>query len=298
MRKTRLFILGLFLATLVFGVEIGLTRAEFDLAPDFTLTDINDEVFSLSDYRGHIVLIDFFFIACKPCEVTIPYLRQLYTTYSPQLVVVSITVSPYTDTQTELDNYKKDNEMSWVIARDTEAVTSLYSVTAAPTLFIIDADGYIRHKHVGSQNMEEVEAELAGLDEPDSTSPSLTVQRSPSNPEDTEIVTFTVTTHDDLVGSGLEIIKLFVDGDLVKSWTSAGKHTCSSGPYPEGTHVYYVTASDKAGNIQRFPNEGTESFDVNTQPEPHSDDSSWTLILLMGGLVVVAALVTMKVLQQ
>ncbi len=299
LRKTWLCVLGLFLSTLIFGVEIGLTRAEFNRAPDFTLTDIDDEVFSLSDYRGSVVLIDFFYIACPPCEVTMPYLRQLHNTYSSQLVMISITVSPYTDTQTELDNYRKDNEMSWIIARDIEDVASLYSVTAAPTLFIIDVDGYIRYKHVGAQNMEEVEAELAGLDDADSTSPSLTVLRTPNNPEDTETVTFTVTAHDDLVGSGLETIELYVNNNLVKSWTSAGKHTYSSGPYSEGTHEYYTIASDKSGNVQRVPSVGAESFDVSSPlPPSTSEDQTWIWTLLfIGGFIIVAILMTKKIME-
>jgi cytochrome oxidase Cu insertion factor (SCO1/SenC/PrrC family) len=289
------------MSALIFGVELRLARAEFDRAPDFTLTDIDGEVFSLSDHRGSIVLIDFFFIACTPCEVTMPYLKQFHDAYSPKLVIISITVSPNTDTQTELNNYREDNEMAWIIARDTENndLAILYGVSAAPTLFIIDADGYIRHMHVGSQDMDEVEDLLEGLDEADSTSPSLTVQRSPTTSDDTETVTFTVTAHDDLVGSGIETIELYVDGDLAKSWTSAGKHTHISGPYTEGTHEYYATVSDSAGNNQTFPSMGTESFDVVAPtPEPTSEDSPWTLILMMGGLVVVAVLVIMKVLQE
>ena len=119
-------------------------------APNFTLVDINGEQFSLSDHLGKVVLLDFFTTWCGPCIIEIEHLKGLYDEYSSdQLVILSISVDPYTDTVQTLQNFAQQNEMTWTVARDTANVAYRYGVSPIPHLVIVDAEGYKRHNHIG-----------------------------------------------------------------------------------------------------------------------------------------------------
>jgi len=119
-------------------------------SPNFTLVDISGEQFSLSDHLGKVVLLDFFTTWCGPCIFEIEHLKGLYNEYSPdQLVILSISVDPYTDTVPILQNFAQQNEMTWTVARDTANVAYRYGVSPIPHLVIVDAEGYKRHNHIG-----------------------------------------------------------------------------------------------------------------------------------------------------
>lgn len=120
-------------------------------APDFTLFDINEnENFSLSDYLGKVVLIDLFRIMppCKPCELQIPHLQAVYNKYSQnELIVMSISVS-YLDTDEILrSDFVEEYGIQWIVACGGSQIASKYSVSAVPTLVIVDAEGYVRYRH-------------------------------------------------------------------------------------------------------------------------------------------------------
>jgi hypothetical protein len=84
------------------------------------------------------------------------------------------------------------------------------------------------------------------------------------NPEDSDIPqrTFTVTAEDDIQGSGIAKITLYVDEVPVAIWTTAGTHNYDAGVYSIGTHTYYVEAVDNAGNRARNPASGDLKFTV------------------------------------
>ncbi len=146
------FILG---ANLVIGKE---------KAPNFTLVDINGEQFSLSDHLGTVVLLDFFATWCGPCISEIEHLKSLYNRYSPnQLVILSISVDPNSDTVQILQNFAQQNEMAWTVARDTANVADKYGVSPIPHLVIVDAEGYKMHDHIGLIGETTLRSEIDSL---------------------------------------------------------------------------------------------------------------------------------------
>jgi len=144
--KVSLFFL---LLTIVFALGADPVVGK-EKAPNFTLVDIDGEQFSLSDHLGKVVLLDFFTTWCGPCIIEIEHLKGLYDEYSSdQLVILSISVDPYTDTVQTLQNFAQQNEMTWTVARDTANVAYRYGVSPIPHLVIVDAEGYKRHSHIG-----------------------------------------------------------------------------------------------------------------------------------------------------
>jgi peroxiredoxin len=133
-------------------------------APNFTLVDINGKQFSLSDYQGKVVLLDFFTTYCNPCIIEIEHLNVLCDEYLPdQLVILSISVDPYTDTVQVLQSFAQQNEMTWTVASDTTNVAYRYGVSPIPHLVIVDAEGYKRHSHIGLTAESTLRSEIDSL---------------------------------------------------------------------------------------------------------------------------------------
>jgi peroxiredoxin len=140
---------GFLLLTIVLALGVDPVVGK-EKAPNFTLVEINGEQFSLSDHLGKVVLLDFFTTYCTPCVSEIKHLKGLYDEYSPdQLVILSISVDPYSDTVQDLQSFAQLNEITWTVARDTDNVAYKYGVSPIPHLVMIDSEGYKRHSHIG-----------------------------------------------------------------------------------------------------------------------------------------------------
>ena len=132
-------------------------------APNFTLVDINGEQFSLSDHLGKVVLLDFFATWCGPCVSEIEHLKGLYNKYPrDQFIIISIGVDPQ-ETNNDLRNFAQQHGMEWTVARDTDQVSDKYDVSPIPHLVIVDAEGYIQHKHVGLTEESKLRSEINSL---------------------------------------------------------------------------------------------------------------------------------------
>jgi len=124
------------------GIELG------QVAPNFTLTDVNGTTFSLSDYRDNIVVIDFMATWCGPCAAQLSHLKQLYENYRARgVVIISIDVDP-SETDRTLQRFKSTYGCDWVFARGP-TVGTMYRIVYIPTLYIIDRRGRITYRNTG-----------------------------------------------------------------------------------------------------------------------------------------------------
>lgn len=137
------------------GTDVG------DRAPSFTLTDIDGKNFSLKDYRGKIVVIDFMAGWCSYCKLEMSHLKEIYSSYSDEeAVILWIDVDPNESVKT-IRSLKEGYGGDWTYARGPE-VAATYGVTAIPTLYMLDSEGKIVYKNVG---VTSVSALLSKIDE-------------------------------------------------------------------------------------------------------------------------------------
>ena len=133
------------------------------LAPDFTLTDIDGNLFKLSANKGKVVVLEFMRTTCSACVSEAPSLRDLRTKFGSNVAMVSVSVDPTGDTNDVLRGFRDQNMKGWTLIRDTARVYDEYSVTATPTLIIIDKDGYVRFRHVGVTDSSVLMSEISSL---------------------------------------------------------------------------------------------------------------------------------------
>lgn len=118
-------------------------------APEITAADSEDKKFRLSDYRGKVVLLDFFADWCPHCERMYPYERQLIKDYAGRpFVLLGVNCDKGKDTLRQLIAAKKVTWRCWWDNEDSP-ITQDWQITAFPTLYLIDSDGVIREILLG-----------------------------------------------------------------------------------------------------------------------------------------------------
>jgi thiol-disulfide isomerase/thioredoxin len=139
---------------------------ELETAPDFTLKSTDNDYFSLSDFSGKVVILDFMFIDCAPCIVEMGHLENVSLNYSGnQVKIISIDVNYMSETEDDLKNFKENNGYEWTFAMDTETenVKSKYQPSAFPTLVVVNKQGKIAYKHIGVANYEIISSKIDEL---------------------------------------------------------------------------------------------------------------------------------------
>lgn len=127
-------------------VKIGIY--EGNMAPDFGLKDIDGKEVKLSDYRGKIVILNFFGVWCSWCVKEMPGFINVYNDYKDKNV--ELLVVDDKDTRLTLINYLNTNGFKIKpVIDDKEEAANLYSVSGFPTSYIIDDAGIIHKVHAG-----------------------------------------------------------------------------------------------------------------------------------------------------
>jgi peroxiredoxin len=110
-------------------------------APDWTLYDTDGKKTSLSQMKGKIVLLDFFFVGCVPCMNTLAPLDNLHEKYkNKNFLILSISDR---DSKKLVTAFKKIQRIKNQMYPNGVDVAKLYHVTAAPTFYFIDQEGKI-----------------------------------------------------------------------------------------------------------------------------------------------------------
>ena len=124
------------------------------LAYNFTFTDVNGKVHRLSDFRGKVVIVQFFGTYCPPCRAEMPVLDKIYRDYKGKVVVIGLSVD-YTGAPPEkLKPFVEKMGVSYLVGPATDKAWDEYAgritgLDSIPQTYIIDKNGYIRYYEVG-----------------------------------------------------------------------------------------------------------------------------------------------------
>ncbi len=123
-------------------------------APIFSGTDfLINEIKSLTDYRGKIVILDFFYTACYACGLACPYLVEIQKEYEDKDVII-LGIDSYDNEnqkyQSRLKDYISKFSINYpILMTKMKEVDDIYHISGYPTLYVIDKNGIIRHVHEG-----------------------------------------------------------------------------------------------------------------------------------------------------
>lgn len=128
-------------------------------APDFQVTDLKGGTLSLAQYRGQVVLLNFWATSAPPCIAEMPNVKRTYEKYKDQkFEIVGISLDRSTD---PLEAYVNREGIAWRQYWDTGGkVTLLYNVREIPSTFLIDGAGIIRKVNLRGYALETAVADL------------------------------------------------------------------------------------------------------------------------------------------
>ena len=116
-------------------------------APDFSLRSLGGEIVSLAQFRGRVVILDFWASWCAPCRATMPALHALWQDAASRgvvLVGISLDRSEAAAASYLAANNYEDMVALWESLAAAQSVASLYGVRAIPRTVVIDRNGVVR----------------------------------------------------------------------------------------------------------------------------------------------------------
>ena len=132
-------------------------------APDFTLYTLDGKEVKLSDNLGKVVILDFWATWCAPCRKGIPDLISIQNEFKDDLVVIGISLDQ-PSTQDQLIPFIQSYGINYPVVLGNIEVSNAYgNIQAIPTSFIIDQQGNIINKHIGSVPKSTLTEEINSL---------------------------------------------------------------------------------------------------------------------------------------
>jgi peroxiredoxin len=139
------------------NVERGVVQVG-DEAPNFTLYDLSGNVRSLSQFRGKVVLLNFWATWCGPCRIEMPAMEQLYRTLPrKEFEILAVSTDPQGSVVTR--PFQQEMGFTFPILHDSEYRVGLaYGARTIPITFMVDRRGIVRQKIFGARDWDSPEA--------------------------------------------------------------------------------------------------------------------------------------------
>jgi cytochrome c biogenesis protein CcmG/thiol:disulfide interchange protein DsbE len=135
---------------------------ESGLAPDFTLTSFNGQTVTLSEFRGKVVIINFWASWCVPCREEAAYLEQTWRKYK-DLGVVFIGVD-YVDTEPAALAYIKEFDITYLNGPDLGTrISQAYNIKGVPETYYVAKNGELRGVKIGPLQAPELDEKINAL---------------------------------------------------------------------------------------------------------------------------------------
>ena len=148
---------------------------------DFTLKDINGANVHLTDYKGKVVLLNFWATWCGPCKIEIPWFTDFQKTYKDREFAV-IGVAMDEDGWDSVKPYIEQHKMNYRVVIGNDQVSQLFgSIDSLPTTIVIDREGRIASMHIGLVAKNTYQKEIEQLLEAPKDAPKTGAMRAPGS---------------------------------------------------------------------------------------------------------------------
>src|SRR5215471_12761297 len=133
-----------------------------DPAPAFQLDMLDGKPLRVADYKGKVILLNFWATWCGPCRAEIPDLVGLQNKYKDQLQIIGLVVDD--DDREAIRKFVEKFRINYPVAIATDELRNDYGgIPALPTSFILDAEGRVVQRHEGLRDPVLYEAEIRSL---------------------------------------------------------------------------------------------------------------------------------------
>jgi peroxiredoxin len=121
---------------------------------DFKLQDTQGKTHTLGDYRGKVLIVNFWASWCSPCIKEMPSLQRAWEQLNQETVqVLAVNVG---ETRQEIESFTKAQPLSFPLLLDTDMIlTTAWSVKGLPTTYILDLGGQIVFQVIGDLNWDD-----------------------------------------------------------------------------------------------------------------------------------------------
>ena len=128
--------------------------ADRPVAPEFALADIDGAMHRLSDYRGQVVIVNFWATWCPPCREEMPSMQRAWEQIQDEdMVILAIDVGEDEDT---IFTFTADYPVEFPLLLDLDSrVIQEWPVRGLPTTFIVDPQGRIAYRAIGTRDWED-----------------------------------------------------------------------------------------------------------------------------------------------
>jgi thiol-disulfide isomerase/thioredoxin len=122
-----------------------------EVAPDWNLNDPAGQTHTLSEYRGKVIVMDFWATWCEPCKEIMPRMEKLYERYRDKDVVV-FGINSWE--QKDAVAFMQKKRFAYPLLLKGEQIADSYRVTILPSIYMIGFDGRIIYSYVGVDHQD------------------------------------------------------------------------------------------------------------------------------------------------